>query len=58
MEEGSSPDLINVLLAKERLLSEITAATLWGERQGGALSGEAETMSGFGERFGTNDDHV
>jgi len=33
-------------------------ADVWGGGQSGVIDGEAEVLSGFGEGFGTDHDHV
>lgn len=46
---------------KERLLLKMTEVSgVWGGRQSESviIDGETEVVSGFGDRFGADDDHI
>ena len=59
MEKGSSGDLFDVVFKGEVAVeNDSEVADVWGGRQSGVIDGEAEVVSGFGEGFGANDDHV
>lgn len=50
VEEGSTGDVIDVFFKRELVVEK--------RMQSGIVSGEAEVVRGFGEGFGTDDDHV
>lgn len=59
MEKGSSCGLFDMLFKGEVAMeNDSKVADVWGRKKNGVGDGEAEVVSGFGEGFGTDDDHV
>lgn len=59
MKKGSSGDLFYVRIKGEVIVKDDSeVATVKGWKQGGVVDSERETVSGLGDGFGTDDDHV
>ena len=59
VEEGSSGDLIYVILKREDVVKEDSeVATLWPGKEGGVVYGEVDVVGGFDEGIGAGDYYV
>ena len=59
MEESSSCDVVDVVLEGEVAVQDNSeVASVSGGRQSGVVNSESEVVSGFGEGFGADDEHV
>jgi len=59
VKEGSSGDLFYVVFKGEVIVKDDSdVAIVKGWIQGGGVNSEGETVNGFSDWFGTDDDHV
>ena len=59
VEEGSSGDLIYVILKREDVVKEnAEVATLWPGKESGVVYGEVDVVGGFDEGIGAGDYYV